>query len=236
MPPWQVRMLRASAALRLIHAVFGGSTPDQVNRLALHLLAGGDVPLPTPTNNSDGWRAYGEVFRGVNEINGVALGELAVSLPNDYDASQGEIDLQMAQIVPDLQPGRVALGDVLVALEWLRVEYPQYAGRRRGDYLAINCQRLTRQMWESDEEVSLFRGLAALRSRLPVPLWIIQQQGQEAECWPLLGDDVPIFTEHVEAQFGWMLEINFEPRDAQQRYPQDSGMVLAAALLAKCRG
>jgi hypothetical protein len=28
--------------------------------------------------------------------------------------------------------------------------------------------------------------------------------------------DVPIFTEHIAAQFGWMLEAS---TDAQQRYP-----------------
>jgi hypothetical protein len=74
-----------------------------------------------------------------------------------------------------------------------------------------------------------------MRPRLPVPLWIIQLHGQDADSWPLLGD-VPIFTEHVESQFGWMLEASFDRRDSQRRYPEDSGMILAAAIEDRCRG
>jgi hypothetical protein len=126
------------------------------------------------------------------------------------------------------------LRDVLAAMEWLRVEYPQYLERGRGDFLAINCQRLKLDAWENDEEVSLHRGLAAMRPRLSVPLWIIQMDGQDADSWPLLGD-VPIFTEHAASQFSWMLEASFDRREAQQRYPVGSGMILAAAFEKRCR-
>ena len=104
-----------------------------------------------------------------------------------------------------------------------------------GDFLAINCQRLSKETWESREEVSLHRGLAAMRARLPVPLWIIQKADQEVELWPLIGD-VPIFTEHVSAQFGWMLEAAFDRGDSQRRYPEDSGLILSAPLAERCRG
>jgi hypothetical protein len=128
-----------------------------------------------------------------------------------------------------------SLGDVLVAMEWLRVEFPQYLKRRRGDYIAINCQLLSREHWENRDEVSLHRGLAAMRSRLAVPVWIIQQADQQVETWPLMGH-TPIFTEHVSAQFAWMLEVSFPRRDSQQRYPEDSGLLLAPGLLKLCRG
>ena len=228
-------MLRAGAALRLIHAVVPGATPEIVNRLALHLQGGGELRGAAPTNNPDRWRAYGEVFREANEISRAAPDELAVRLPSDYGQSHKELDLQMGLRIPDLQAGSPSLRDVLVALEWLRVEYPQYVERRRGDFLAVNCQRLTREAWENDEEVSLHRGLAAMRRRLPVPLWIIQLADQDAEFWPLMSE-APIFTEHAAEQFGWMVEASFDRQDSQRRYTGDLGMILAPALEAMCRG
>lgn len=234
MPAWEARMLRAGAALRQIHAFLPGSTPDLVNRLALHLQNGNTLPDPAPTNNPDGWHAYAAVLQEAHEMSGAAQDELAVRLPESYSDSDRELDLRMGQRIPDLQTGSPSLRDVLVAMEWLRVEYPQFVERRRGDFLAINCQRFSREIWESREEVSLHRGLAAMRTRLPVPLWIIQQADQDVEFWPLIGD-VPIFTEHVSAQFVWMLEGAFDRSDSQQRYPEDSGLVLSAPLAERCR-
>ena len=137
--------------------------------------------------------------------------------------------------IPDLQAGSPSLRDVLVAFEWLRVEYPQAVGRRRGDFLAINCQQLTQKSWAHAEEVSLHRGLAAMRQRLPAPLWIIQRAGQDVESWPLIGE-VPIFTEHAAAQFAWMMEAFFDREESQRRYAKDSGMILSPALAARCAG
>jgi hypothetical protein len=232
MPAWEVRMLRASAALRMIHAVYPG--PKAVNQLAL-LIQGGKEPsgIPAPTNNPDQWRTYGEIFREAAETFGVAPGELALQLPSEYGRQEMERDLRLATFIPDLGTGSPALSDVLVAMEWLCVEFPQFLDRRGGDFLAINCQRLTRTAWESDEGVSLLRGLAAMRPRLPMPVWIIQWAGQDVESWPLIGD-APIFTEHAEAQFGRMIEATFDRRESQSRYPMDSGMVLAPALIARC--
>jgi hypothetical protein len=233
MPEWEARMLRASAALRMIHAFLSTGTPDLVNKLALLLKTGTDLPGVAPTNNPDGWRAYGQIFREAGDMIGAAPNELAVRLPDSYNQSDREIDLEIGQRVPDLQTGSPSLRDVLVAMEWLRVEFPQYIERKRGDFMAINCQRLSREVWENNEEVSLHRGLAAMRTRLSVPLWIIQMADQDVEHWPLIGE-VPIFTEHLEAQFGWMLEASFDRRESQQRYPADSGMILAPALAEKC--
>jgi len=235
MPAWEAQMLRTSAALRLIHAVFPTSTPEFVNQVALLLQTGGDLPGTAPTNNPDGWRAYGEIFRAAAAMIGTAPDELAVRLPDSYSHSDRALDLQMSQRIPDLQSGSPPLRDVLVAMEWLRVEYPQFVERKRGDFMAINCQRLSREVWENSEEVSLHRGLAAMRTRLPVPLWVIQLADQDVEHWPLIGE-VPILTEHVLAQFGWMVEASFDRRESQQRYADDSGMILAPALAAKCRG
>jgi hypothetical protein len=235
MPVWETRLLRASAALRLMSVFVGGEDPELVNTLALHLQGDGPLPDPAPTNNPDGWRAYRDVLLEACEACGVPPTELAVRLPSPYDPSQRELDRELGGRIPDLQTGTPSLRDVLVASEWLRVEYPQLVDRRRGDFLAINCQRCSRGVWETAEELSLHRGLAGMRSRLPVPLWIIQEAGQDVEFWPLVGD-VPIFTEHVSAQFAWMLEAAFDRGEAQRRYPTDSGLVLAPAAAARCRG
>ena len=228
-------MLRAGAALRSIHVHLPGAQPDLANALALHLQRGGDLPGPAPTNNPGGWWTYGEIFGDVRDLVGAGDDELAVRLTDDYSEAERQTDAQLLQRVPDLQTGIPSLGDVLVALEWLRVEYPLFVERRRGDFLAINCQRLSRELWEGREELSLHRGLAAMRPRLPVPLWIIQRADQDVEMWPLIGE-VPIFTEHVDAQFAWMWEAAFDRRESQQRYAQDSRMVLVPTLAEKCRG
>lgn len=235
MPVWETRLLRAAAALRLMQVFVGGEDPDLVNRLALHLQTGGALPGPAPTNNPDGWTVYRDILLEACDACGVPPTELAVRMPTPYDPSQRELDREMAQRIPDLQSGSPSLRDVLVAAEWLRVEYPQFVDRRRGDFLAINCQRLSKPIWEAAEEVSLLRGLAAMRPRLPVPLWIIQQGEQDVEFWPHVGD-VPIFTEHVTAQFAWMIEAAFDREDSQRRYPEGSGLVLSTAAMAKCRG
>jgi hypothetical protein len=234
MPVWEVEMYRASAALRLIHAVFADATPELVNDLAVYLQTGGDLPGIAPTNNPDGWRAYGQIFRDAQLMSEAGPEELAIRLPSNYDKAQREIDLRISQWIPDLQTETVSLRDVLVAMEWLRVEWPQFLERRSGDFLAINCQRLTKEIWESREELSLHRGLAAMRRRLPTPLWIIQMSDQDVESWPSLGE-VPIFTEHVSAQFAWMWEASFDRNESQQRYPTESGLILSAALEEKCR-
>ena len=235
MPAWEAQMLRASAALRQINRFLPKTTPDLVNRLALHLQGGLDLPGMAPTNNPDGWRAYGDIFREANEMSGAAPNELAVRLPDSYSESDRELDLAMSERIPDLQTGSPSLRDVLVAMEWLRVEYPQFVQRNQGDFLAINCQRLSKEKWTNSEEVSLHRGLAAMRSRLLVPLWIIQQADQEVELWPLIGE-VPIFTEHAAGQFGWMLEAAFDRSESQRRYPEDSGLTLSPAFAEKCAG
>lgn len=86
--------------------------------------------------------------------------------------------------------------------------------------MAINCQQLSRDVWENAEEVSLHRGLAAMRPRLSVPLCIVQLADQDVEFWPLIGE-VPIFTEHVTAQLAWMPEARFERSESERRYAED---------------
>ena len=47
--------------------------------------------------------------------------------------------------------------------------------------------------------------------------------------WGLVGDP-PILTEHVDAQFGWMLEAYPGEEERRARYPDDSGLEVSPAL------
>jgi hypothetical protein len=230
MPQWEVKMLRASAALRLINVFV--SDPGLANGLALLLLSDADLPDPAPTNNPDGWLAYASILREARLGDGVGHGELAVRLPSDYPPEQRARDLELSERIPDLSAGTPALGDVLVALEWLRVEWPAMLDQNRGDMIAINCRGLSKEQWEMDDRLSLVRGLAAFR--VSGPLWILQLAGQDVETWPLMGEH-PIFTEYVPAQFRWMFEISLDRRDSQARYPDESGLILSSDLQERCR-
>ena len=42
--------------------------------------------------------------------------------------------------------------------------------------------------------------------------------------------DRPILTEHVDAQFGWLMEAWDDPDEAQALYPADSGLAVSAPL------
>jgi hypothetical protein len=97
-----------------------------------------------------------------------------------------------------------------------------------GRFLVLNLQGLTYQQWQKDPAWSLHRGLAALRG-LPVPLWFLQRADQGLSDWGLLGDP-PILTEHVDAQFGWMLEAHPDASEWRARYPDDSGLEVSPAL------
>lgn len=107
--------------------VSGGRTPEQVNKWALRLQSGLELPgVAGPTNNLDGWQTYGAAFREAAEVVGISSGELAVRLPDDYPPSQREFDLRMGESIPDLRAGLTSLRDVLVALEWLQVEFIEH--------------------------------------------------------------------------------------------------------------
>ena len=138
-------MLRASAALRMIHAVHPGITPEAVNKLALRIQGGLEpTRVVAPSNNPGQWRAYGEIFRDAAETSGVAPGELALQLPSEYGVPERERDLRLGAFIPDLGTGSPALGDVLVAMEWLCVEFLQYLDRRRGDFLVHRFRETNR--------------------------------------------------------------------------------------------
>jgi hypothetical protein len=231
MPVWEVRMLRAAGALRVINTLV--TDPRLTNMIAEGLLDRNDPPVPVPTNNPGGWRQYASIFEDLSALGAPEERELAMRLPSGYGAEQLFLDDELLERVPDMSNGRPALGDLLVAFEWLRTEWPLIVAEGLDRFLAVSCRGLFPEQWAVDERLSLQRGLLAIRT--PVPTWIIQQAGQAVENWGLPATDHPIFTEHEPFQFSWMQEAFLDRREMQARFPVNSGLEFSATLEQRCR-
>jgi hypothetical protein len=222
----ELAILRAAGALRAMSAFV--HDPELVNGLVPALLTLEDLPGPAPTNHPDGWRSYIRIFRDLREL--VPAGdEFPILLPADYGAEQFARDTAVLGSVPDLSSGTPSLDDVLVAVEFLRTRWPTMVDQGFGRFLALNLRGLSHDIWMDHPRLSLQRGLAAIR--LPVPLWLIQQADENVSDWHLPGDP-PILTEHLDAQFAWMLEMHPDPDAERSRYPDDSGLHVSAQLRA----
>ncbi|MEV7965358.1 hypothetical protein AB0O34_05170 [Sphaerisporangium sp. NPDC088356] len=231
MPAWEAAMLRAGAALRVINTMLAGA--DLTNRFVAEFLLGDvEFPGPAPTAGPGGWQAYRTIFRRFQSLCAADPAELGLRLPQGYAAGQMAMDLDTLQRMPDLSTGTADLGDLLVAFEFLRTEWPLLSGDRLGRALAVDCRGLTREEWAGDERLSLQRGLPAIRT--PVPVWIIQLAGQAVEDWGIPGDH-PILTEHFPGQFSWMLEGSIDRRGARSLFPARSGLELSADVRHRCR-
>jgi hypothetical protein len=227
-PPWELAVLRAAGALRAISSFIGDAATVNgvVDQLRLH----GDFPLPpAPTNHPGAWRSYAAIFQSVDALTNTAPTEPgSLRLPDAYSTDDMARDREIANLIPDLRSGSPSLDDILVAVEFLRTIWPLMVDQGRGRFLVLNLQGLSYQQWKEDPSWSLHRGLASLRG-LPVPLWFLQGADQGLSDWGLVGDP-PILTEHVDAQFGWMLEAHPDVAEWRARYPDDSGLDVSAAL------
>ena len=225
---WEVKLLRAGGAPRAMHVFL--EDPELVNRIVADVLVRGiDLPGPAPTNHPTGWSGYASIFRALVSETGDTASPLRLPVP--IDAAAAALDDEVVTRIPDLSSGTPALGDVLVAVEFLRTEWPVLVDEGRGRFLLIDCQGASRAAFMTDERFSLHRGLLALR--LPGPVWILQSAGQSVEDWGFPGDH-PIFTQHTEHQFSWMFQISLDRRYAQQHYPRHSGLELSPALRRLC--
>jgi hypothetical protein len=95
--------------------------------------------------------------------------------------------------------------------------------------LVLNLQGFSKDQWIEHPQWSFHRRLAALRGT-PVPVWFLQLANRELSYWDLPRDP-PILTEHVEAQFGWMIETYPEAAQWRAQFSRDSGLTMSAALL-----
>lgn len=234
-PEWLLRMLRAAAALRVFHATYGDQGDDIASRLA-QLLCSDDPlpPIPPPTDNPDGWAGYRRVFRDLQSECGLGVGEMPLWFARGVEAWDPDRVLSFLETIPGLGEGRPSLGDVLAAIEWRETLVPLLADANLGDMTLIDLRGLSREAWEGQPALSLSRGISALRLP-PRPVWFLQRAGQNVDRWGL-PEDHPIFTEHVEHQFAWMV---FEGRlapDWPAAYAERCGFRLSDALLARCQG
>jgi hypothetical protein len=225
LPELDLAMLRAAGALRAMSAFV--RDPELVNRLVTQVfLTVDDLPGPAPTNHPDGWRSYARIFTELRQLVPDA-DEFPLLLPAGYSLDEITRDDQLLEQVPDLASGSPALDDVLVAIEFLRTRWPIMVDEGYGRFLALNLRELPHSTWIGHPQLSLQRGLAAIRT--PVPLWLIQVADQDVSSWKLPGDP-PILTEHMKAQFSWLFEAYPEPNSERARYPEDSGLHVSVAL------
>jgi hypothetical protein len=228
LPEWQVKVFRGAAALRLMNVALGD--PARVNSLADQVYAGLDPRDMAPGDNPAGWLACAAAFGDLRPFDGSSPDRLPIHLPSAYSPQDRDKDVALAERISGVASDPALFLDALTAFEWLRTVWPQMT-EIAGDFLVIDCQGVSRDLWLGAIEVSLARGLASLRA--PGPLWFLQDAGQAVETWPLVGDR-PIFTQHFPDQFAWMVRGIVPPEEALARYPEDSGLQLSAAILALC--
>lgn len=232
-PEWTLAMLRAAAALRLLQAGYGNAAV--VNRLCEFLCSSdGPVPVPAPTNDPEGWGAYRTIFRDLQRECGLTGGALPLRLPPDTPPWHPDDVQAFIDMIPDLGEGNSSLHDVLAAMEWRTSLLPMLEEASAGDMTLIDLRGLTREALEADPRLSLVRGIAVLRAP-PRPVWLVQLASQRVDDWGL-PHDRPVFTQHTERQFSWMLaEAAFSP-DWPDAYADRCGLEMSPELLQKCRG
>ena len=232
-PEWTLAMLRAAAALRLLHAIHGAA--GFVNQLCQFLcVSDNPVPLPPPTNNAGAWEAYRSIFRDLQRECGLAGGALPLWLPPEAPPWHPDDVQAFSDMIPDLSQGNAALGDVLAAIEWRGSLLPILEEASVGDMTLIDLRGRDRGSWEADPRLSLVRGIAVLRAP-PRPVWLIQLATQRVDDWGLPYDR-PVFTQHTEKQFSWMMvEASLSP-DWPDAYADRCGLGMSPELLQRCRG
>lgn len=229
---WTLALIRAAAALRVFHALYGDA--DSANRLASYLAFSDEpLPIPPPTNNADGWEAYREIFRAVQRECDPAERIFALALPADTPTLHPDEVTAFSDRIPDLSQGSPSLDDVLAALEWCTTLLPILEEGNFGDMTLIDLRGQEREHWLSDPRFSLARGILALRAP-PRPVWLIQLAGQRADDWGLPYDR-PVFTQYTAKQFAWMMFEGSLAPDWPDAWADRCGLEIAPSLLRKCR-
>src|SRR5262249_29603339 len=183
--------------------------PRLANEVAVRAAAGDDIHIEPPTNNPDGWAAYGDIFRALEALlrheppNPSTVKtqrprrlrrSLSLWLPDDYFEDDVQRDLASAGQILDLKQGQYNLADVLVALEWRRTVFTWFLDEGFGDKVVIDVSGANAEEWTTLPDMSVARGLLALN--VDSPIWIMQRAGQNADAWPGFREQ-PIFTRHV---------------------------------------
>jgi len=138
------------------------------------------------------------------------------------------LDLSVAQSPLDLSDGAIDQPAVFAALEWNRTIAPAQIGNERyGKYFAVGYRRIDLDCRPSDEYMVICGVNRVLTS---APLWILQRADQRVDEWPGIGKN-PIFTQHAEKQWNWMVEALDEPQWPDS-YRKQSKLLFAPRLTA----
>jgi hypothetical protein len=201
-------VIRAAGALRLINALV--KDPGLANAVAARAAAGDDIGIDPPTNNPDGWAAYGEIFRDLQAalLPDTPGDSLSLTVPADYSAGDAQLDVGSAAQIPDLSGGNYRLADVLAAFEWRRTVLIWFNDEGYGDKVMVDVSQATVENWDTLPDFSVARGLLALNGSSPT--WIMQRAGQQAHLWPGFQQQ-PVFTRYIDAQFNWLKPVMIGP-------------------------
>jgi hypothetical protein len=198
------KLLAAVATLRLLRFLIGDT--GHVNKLGADLARGRKIDLSAPTNNPDGWDPYTELFQSLRHATGGGM----FSLADNYPEEELERDSFLASLIPDLSSGQIDPVDILAAAEWTRTLRGWFSYRLRSDFTLIDCRGVDERGWVEDPRLCIMRATALMTN--PSPVWILQDAGQEVDCWKFVNElDKPIFTLHFPNQFKWMTRVRYYP-------------------------
>jgi hypothetical protein len=224
---WECRLLACASVTRSIFMMLRNAAETGV---VCHLLARGELPTGPPlTNHPDGWAPIMTLFRTFAEewSDDPNIFPLVID-DEQYKREDLVLDLSVAQSPLDLSDGAIDQPAVFAALEWNRTIAPaQIENERYGKYFAIDYRRIDLDRWRSDEYM-VIRGVN--RVLTIAPLWILQRADQRVDEWPGIGKN-PIFTQHAEKQWNWMVEALDEPQWPDS-YRKQSKLLFAPRLTA----
>jgi len=205
---WECRLLACANVVRWIFMLTRNATDTGV---VCHLLAQGQLPIAPPlTNHPDGWAPLAALLRTFEQEWSDDPNVFPIQIDDQqYTPEDIARDVVCAQSLVDLSDGVIDQPAAFAALEWNRTIVPaQIDTGRYGRYFAIDYRRIDDQQWRSDQHMGI-RGVN--RVLTAVPLWILQLADQRVDEWPGFGTN-PIFTQHTENQWNWMLERLDEPQ------------------------
>ena len=232
--PWENKLLACAAAVRLI---FLRLQDPELTRIACLNLANGFSPPPefVPlTNHPNGWSSVMGLFADFQKQWEDARDRFPLAIvQEDYSPSEIDRDMQGLSTITDLSDGVFDDIDVLAAFEWNRTILPALvADNRYGSFFSVDYRYLTEDVWARDAAFMVIRGVNKIRSS--VPLWFLQNQGQQVDEWKGMGTN-PIFTAYVPGQWNWMMELMQEPEwpanfhnDSKLRFSEKLSMACAA--------
>lgn len=230
--PWENWMLAGVAAVRLLANNLGGDT-TLTQEISYWLATGHGIPeeINPPTNHPDGWDAFIIIFKKVYEYWGDGKDQFPITFEN-YSEEELQKDALEFDNVLDLSDGKKEFADVLAAFEYNRTLITSLIGNKKyGEYFVVDYRDITSDTYAMDEQFMIIRGLE--RIRMSIPIWSLQEANQSIDEWEGMGER-PIFTQHTDKQWSWMMEMLLEPQ-WPARFEGDANVRFNKALKEQCK-